>query len=83
MIKGKECKKVRRQPEEFDPYTNAHDEDSDDENEEEFLLVRKKMSDFISINTQDLEEIYYKNSSAEILAAIRKREKIYVVSNSL
>lgn len=49
--------------EEFDPYKHAREE-SDDENQEEFLLVKKKMSDIISMNSKDLEEIYYKNSSA-------------------
>jgi hypothetical protein len=41
------------------------------------------MSDQLTVNSQDLEEVYYKNSSAEILAALLKKEKIYVVSNSL
>lgn len=41
------------------------------------------MSDIVSLNCEDLEEIYYKNSSVEILAALQKKEKIYVISNNL
>jgi hypothetical protein len=35
------------------------------------------------MNGKDIEDIYFKNSSAEILAALQKKQKIYVVSNCL
>lgn len=41
------------------------------------------MNEQININNKDLEEIYYKNSSVEILAGLLKKVKIYVVSKDL
>lgn len=41
------------------------------------------MFDQISINSTDLEEIYYKNSAVEILAGLLKKIKVYVITQEL
>jgi len=49
VIKGQPSKKSIGS-EEFDPYMKAHYDESDEDNEEEFRLIKKKMSDIISLN---------------------------------
>jgi hypothetical protein len=69
-----------KKEEEFDPYRSAREEDSG-EDEEEFLLVRRKMSDEIAISSGDLEEIYYNSSAVEIFCGLLKKVKVYVVGD--